>query len=498
MFKVPTAFIRKHSLPFSLVFLFVIWGLGFSNNLNGNWISDDHHQVETNPYIRTLNSFPHFFSHNVISSTAENGNVDDYYRPLVFVSYALDHSLFGDHPWGFHLSNNLLHFFTAFFLFLFLRFWLSVGISLGASTLFLIHPIVVESVSWVGSRADLLIGLWGMAFFWVYIHLFSKKHPRIHWYFLFFLLIPLGCFSKEFFFLLPLTPLFVWFISKNGRNLAIGSVAILGLSLGIRFLIVDSQSIFPPLVTFGNNFILFSNRFWEVLFLPQTSSPIFPYRNPTFWDVFVFFLICGCLGSWMLFIRRRLRPQEWVAHLCALIFFLATALPIGLRLHAIGVVWERYFYLPFLGAIIFLALTAPHLSRFFRAIPYQKKIVASLFLILIGGLIFLTREHNRAWKNEETLWSRAIQMQPASPLPHWFMAMHFRRMEDRTLEMRHYQQAIEKDPYFFLAGRNLVIRHLENEDLPKAHHVLLKLCEETQNEGICKNAAELEAQMGKR
>src|ERR1041384_3178307 len=100
-----------------------------------------------------------------------------HYQPLTWVTLGLDYVIWGMNPFGYHLTNLVLHAAnTVLFYFLALRL-LSyvlprdeegatiVGAAL-AAMLFSIHPLRVESVAWVTERRDVLSGL----FFFLTLH----------------------------------------------------------------------------------------------------------------------------------------------------------------------------------------------------------------------------------------------------------------------------------------------------------------------------------------
>jgi len=82
------------------------------------------------------------------------------WTPLVTLSYQADVSLFGPKPWGFHLTNVLLHAGTTAALYLALvRLTTDGPASTAAALLYGIHPQRAESVAWISDRKDLLAGL---------------------------------------------------------------------------------------------------------------------------------------------------------------------------------------------------------------------------------------------------------------------------------------------------------------------------------------------------
>ncbi len=87
-----------------------------------------------------------------------------YYHPLAWLSLMLDRTLFGPEPWGFHLTNVLLHAGTAILLLLFLaRATGRLGPALLATLLFAVHPLTVEAVAWTAERKAVLAAFFGMA-----------------------------------------------------------------------------------------------------------------------------------------------------------------------------------------------------------------------------------------------------------------------------------------------------------------------------------------------
>ena len=88
-----------------------------------------------------------------------------YYRPVVVVTYLLDAWLFGPgSAIGPHAMNVLYHMLTTLFVALLARRLVGRNgegelAAIAAATLFAVHPIHTESVSWVAGRSDLLATL---------------------------------------------------------------------------------------------------------------------------------------------------------------------------------------------------------------------------------------------------------------------------------------------------------------------------------------------------
>jgi hypothetical protein len=115
-----------------------------------NW--DDPWYVTENPLVRS-------WSRENLADIATEP-VARNYAPLTILSFLVDHTLWGDNPAGYHLTNILLHAACAVLVFLLLRqlgggAWLAWA----AAALFALHPVQVETVAWVSSRKGLLCGV---------------------------------------------------------------------------------------------------------------------------------------------------------------------------------------------------------------------------------------------------------------------------------------------------------------------------------------------------
>ena len=131
--------------------------LTFGHVLGNGFVNyDDPIYVTANAYIRTP-----FGPSSVRRAFASTDALN--WHPLTWMSLQLDYRLFGLRPWGYHLTNLMLHLGSTLVLFGALyamtgAIWRSALVA----ALFAIHPLHVESVAWVAERKDVLSG-----FFWM-------------------------------------------------------------------------------------------------------------------------------------------------------------------------------------------------------------------------------------------------------------------------------------------------------------------------------------------
>ena len=129
--------------------------------LNGFVEWDDHINLLENPSYRGL-GWTHI---RWMFSTTLMGH----YIPVTWLSFGLDYTLWGMNPFGYHLTNNLIHAAnTAVFYLIALRLLGKASTLTGgtlraagvmAALFFALHPLRAESVAWVTERRDVLSGL---------------------------------------------------------------------------------------------------------------------------------------------------------------------------------------------------------------------------------------------------------------------------------------------------------------------------------------------------
>ena len=139
---------------------------------SGEFILDDNPLVKNNTYIRTLHSpISYLAQEDGVTDECSAGNYHTgYYRPLIYLAYSLDYGLWGLNASGFRTTNLLLHLFCCFVLFHFLQFLVNDRYAaFWATLIFALHPVNTESVSWIGSRDNILVAFFSIASLFLYI-----------------------------------------------------------------------------------------------------------------------------------------------------------------------------------------------------------------------------------------------------------------------------------------------------------------------------------------
>jgi hypothetical protein len=111
------------------------------------------------------------------------------YRPMVHLSFAIEHQLFGESPAMSHFVNLLLYVLTVLFLAYFLTEWLGSQhfFAIGLSSLFFaIHPLHVEVVASIKNRDELLAFLAALLAMHAYLRLIDVFKIKYFIYMLIF------------------------------------------------------------------------------------------------------------------------------------------------------------------------------------------------------------------------------------------------------------------------------------------------------------------------
>lgn len=137
---------------------------------------DDTHCIVGNPGVRDLANIPRYFIDAQLFS-GEPGNV--MYRPVMMVTFAIDHALWGYAPAGWLLTNALIHAAVVVLTYrLALRLGLSPLAALFGGAVFALHPAVSEVQNYASSRSESLAALLVLAALHAYLSARSVEGRR--------------------------------------------------------------------------------------------------------------------------------------------------------------------------------------------------------------------------------------------------------------------------------------------------------------------------------
>ena len=212
---------KKSSLQFwpYLLITFLVT-LVYLPTFSGEFILDDRPLIQKNPYIRSFHSpISYFAQEDGVTDECIGGNYHTaYYRPIINITYTIDYALWGLNAPGFRTTNFLLHLLCCFVLFNFIQY-LGVDRSSAfwATLIFALHPVNTESVSWIGSRDNILVAFFSITALFLYIK--SWEDGNLLNRITSVLAFALAILSKEMgVMILPLFFLYQRFLSRTRRN----------------------------------------------------------------------------------------------------------------------------------------------------------------------------------------------------------------------------------------------------------------------------------------
>lgn len=392
----------------ALAALLVVVCLIYGRTLAFDFVWDDHQLVRHNALVTGQRGASDIWRTHLFEG-AQPGTPGTFYRPLVIMSYRGDWALYGA-PWGFHLTNVLLHFVTTLCVLLAVRrFGARWSYALAAALLFALWSGHSEPVSWISARTDLLLACGAALALLCVLHLLlGTRSPRLCLAFL-----PLACaialFSKESALLLPplLAGLLLLRRSLLSRarliwalgGLLLPMVAYLAMrsaALGGLTLLTDQagdQSAIARLARFGHQLeLLFGLDLRAVVEFPASSYPLYATSGALG--------LLASLAAIAVLIRRRRYELA-----CILGLALAALVPAATaRLPAL-----RYLYLP-------LAFTAVACGALLEAVSPRWRPRAWLAMGVMA-LLWLAFGQVRlgAWQDDGRFFATEAALSPRNP-----------------------------------------------------------------------------------
>lgn len=379
----------------------------------------------------------------------------NYWAPLTWLSLAIDYAVWGLNPVGYHLTNNLLHAMNAAMVFLlFLRLLRLYGsrargehdepprLARGdaalwtaalAALLFALHPLRVESVAWVSDRKDVLALFFGVPALLAYLrHAESSELNTSRpwhafafspWYWLLVALYILSLLSKPLLVTVPLVLLVLdWYpLRRFGADRPAGLL----LEKVPLFLCAGTVSI---ITTIANKPLFVSFEDFNALSrLLNAARSIVAYLRLTIWpaDLSPFYLGPGNITTVGLEYGLPVLIVVAITISCAVLakqrpvlvaawaIYLVTLFPLlGFTQAGPQAMAARYTYLASLPLSLLAALGLAVLyDRFSLVRPVRSIIVGITVLLLLIACVF-TWQQIAVWRNDVTLWTRVIELQP--------------------------------------------------------------------------------------
>ena len=449
--------------------------LVYLNALHNLFVYDDHRTVVENLTLQ------HLFDIRAIS-------LHDISRPMVNISYAIDEAIWGPAPFGFHVTNVLLHVLNVFLLFSVcgrlvqdrMRRTASEGIVVGhvpmtvpltAAALFAVHPMMTEAVGYASGRSEVLSATFLLSAFLCGRRWMLRGGTR--WWILTGGLWVAALATKEIAVALPpLLLCYDWLFLRGGevdrrRNLRQlhGPLFAAALLIGTIRLAILMLVEYPGAIAVHWQYVLMEcdviRQYVALMFVPEGQaifhavSPVSISDPRAFTGVGTVALIVA--AAWAL---RRTRPLASFG----LIWFLLLLVPSSLL-----VVFDRgepmaehRVYVASCGFFLTAGAALAWLSDRFtlesRSVRFLLRAIAVMVLVSLSGRTIL---RNVIWGNPVALWTEARDKAPDHWLPHLLLgeAMQAADLPDEAVV--EYTQAVKLRPQETIGYQKLGACYIE-------------------------------------
>ena len=448
----------------------------YANSASSGFVWDDEFLILDNPSIMSWN---YTWIHFVLDLYHSFSN---YYRPVQMITYMIDFSFWRFYPFGYHLTNILLHALLSaiFFLFLFL-ISKDKKIAFIGAVLYTAHPANTGAVAYVAGRADILAAIFTLLSLIFFDAHFKANNPRktVSYYIASLFSFLLALLSKEVAVIVPVLIFFyrIFFIdalaaAKSRRTIKFHYMSWFLIITGV-YLILRSHALnFQELGLFESKYALYSRllTFLEALMI-YIGIIFFPVDlhmersidyAASFWDKGVLFSLIGIL----LLIWAAIRIRRISKEACfGLIFFFVSLLPVSNIFPMTSNMAEHWLYMPLMGMAICASFVGVYLWN-------NKAVLRPLLaFFFVGYFIFFsyqTVDRNFDWRDNLTIYSHTLQYSPGSikMLNNLGNLYHGKKDFKRSLEF--HTKAVEANPREHRTRLNLGITYEDIGDLNEA------------------------------
>jgi protein O-mannosyl-transferase len=432
--------------------------------------------------------------------------------PLTWLTLALDHLVWGMKPYGYHLTNLLLHSASAVVFFAVARRlldkatgWDRPVLRLGAAvaTLFFsLHPLRAESVAWVTERRDVLSGLLFLLTLLGYLRAVDGPGRQRRWR----LGISVGTFALAFMakstvmmlpFVLVLLDIYplrrltltrgIWrtdafrtLCREKVPYFAVGAAGaiVAYFAQAMNFFITSLARVpiseRPALVFYGLAFYVSKTA------VPIGLSPLYqlPVRIDPLTRRFLIPAVFVVLAGGVLVALRR----RWPAGLAVAAYYAIVIAPVVGVVHSgFQLAHDRYSYLSCMSWPLLVGAAAGWVMRARRQQVIRASVAqlaTAMMVVWLGSLATLSWYQVQIWHDTEVLWRYAIESEPQCRLCQNNLGVMLLNQGVPTQAKEHLERALDGNPNAPRTHRNLALAYAYVGDLQRSYDELTKIVQQ--------------------
>ncbi len=437
----------------NIIIIILVVLAAYLNCLGNGFVWDDIFTVVNNDFIRGPKLLKEVFTKPLYYFASAGYQ---YYRPFQSLTNMFDYTIWGLNPFGFHLTNLLLHMLAAILIYFLINILFGEKeVSLFAALLFAVHPVNRSVVDHITSRANILLVVFTVSSLVLFL-----KARGLKYYALSLACFILALLSKETAIIFPLFLIFTREIyikinkdklgpaEANARwwYLVFLAVPALYLLLRSKALGIAADIISPYYKTdfLASLFTLF-RAMADYLKLIFMQADFYMLRTVSIVQItkenLVLYTAIIALVAAAAFIIYRLNKIIFFS----LGMFFIWVMPVGsvaLRnpeyyFQHKAIIEEHWLYIPAIGIFIIISWLIVKLGKYSGKLFYRV-----LFLVLIVYLSAITFKENRFWKNNYTIFSRTLEFVDNSSTVYRNMGWVCLNKKENTKAIEMYSKAL--------------------------------------------------------
>ena len=473
-----------------IVLLFVILAVAYGNSLFNGFVMDDDILIVRNTFYRSLKNLPRlfeksYFTHGddaYLTFKEDMGSGSVAYRPVLSATYFLDYQLWGQTPFGYHLTNFWLHFLnTVLVYFVIFRIFRKESIGFLSAVLFSVHPIQAEAVCNIGFRADLLAFCFLLISFLCYLIYSEEGHPsRTDLLAVSFLSYFLSLFSKESAIALPVLIIAYDFYFKRRegephsgsllRPRYLGFLLVTAFYLFIYFFIFPNETIEDPtlfggnLLTHGLTILRIFASYAVALMLPHIIVPLPSGYAPSVFPLWGYKnILCGLLFvGFLVSIVKTYRKEKAISFF--LLWFFIAFIPVSNIIPIVNPIAYRFMYLPSLGFIVVLSVLIERACSQMKMFEGREDLGKVLRIGVVGFYLVLTISLNGIWSSNFRRAFFMVKKYPDNARAYNTLGIEYAKRKLYEQAIVYFKKSVELDPTMPAYRRNLGVSYVGNPD----------------------------------
>ncbi len=382
---------------------------------------DDKFLTIDNPYLAP-GKLAALFTHDLWTASASHEQ-SSFYRPLPMLDFALDRAAFGNVPAGYHAGNLALHLGVAAAL-----AWLVVSVldreeaprayGFGAGALaalaFALAPVNAEPVLWISGRFDLLAALFALLALLAHRGEGRAAAPLAT------LAFGAALLCKESAVAVPvLLALDDAIVLERPLRAARAKYAAMAAVLVAVVAVRSAVGVAPSDVAAGPWGLLASYAFLLSTFARLVAWPVgldtfHPYAAPSSGATLATLAAAAALvAALVLAVRRAKESVTWRATLFGFAWFLVALAPAATTGPNLGIVGDRYAYLPAAGLAVALAAWLERAVAWIAASPRSRALGPALAcLALLGAFSRRVAARTLDFRDDRALYEASLRTHP--------------------------------------------------------------------------------------